>query len=59
MWVQCGHVAWHITTLDIQTWPRGEVPSLKLTDEDVGLLRGMDCDILTPVDGDIQVQGLI
>jgi hypothetical protein len=25
---------------------RGDVPSLGLTDEDVGLLRGMDCDIL-------------
>jgi hypothetical protein len=27
-------------TLDTQTWPRGEVPGLGLTDEDVGLLRG-------------------
>jgi hypothetical protein len=27
-------------TLDIQTWSRGEVPGLGLTDEDVGLLRG-------------------
>jgi hypothetical protein len=35
-----GHMAWHMTTLDIQTWPRGEVPRLGLTDEDVGLLRG-------------------
>jgi hypothetical protein len=33
-------------TLDIQTWPRGEVPRLGLTDEDVGHLRGVDCDIL-------------
>jgi hypothetical protein len=32
--------------LDIQTWPRGDDPSLGLTDEDVGLLRGVDCDIL-------------
>jgi hypothetical protein len=31
---------------DVQTWPRGNVPSLGLTDGDVGLLRGMDCDIL-------------
>jgi hypothetical protein len=23
-----------------QTWPRGDVPGLGLTDEDVGLLRG-------------------
>jgi hypothetical protein len=37
--------------LDIQTSPRGHVPGLGLTDGDVGLLRGMDCDIL--------VQGLI
>jgi hypothetical protein len=27
--------------------PRGDVPSLGLTDEDVSLLRGVDCDILT------------
>jgi hypothetical protein len=29
-----------MTTLDTQTWPRGEVPGLGLTDEDVSLLRG-------------------
>jgi hypothetical protein len=33
--------------LDIRTWPRGDVPVLGLTNEDVGLLRGVDCDILT------------
>jgi hypothetical protein len=33
--------------LDVQTWPRGDIPGLGLTDEDVGLLRGVDCDILT------------
>jgi hypothetical protein len=33
--------------LDIRTWPRGDVPGLGLTDEDVGLLRGVDCDTLT------------
>jgi hypothetical protein len=27
-------------TLATQTWPRGEVPGLGLTDEGVGLLRG-------------------
>jgi hypothetical protein len=34
--------------LDIHTWPRGDVPSLGLTDGDVNLLRGggVDCDIL-------------
>jgi hypothetical protein len=34
------HMAWHMTTLDIQTWPGGDVLGLGLTDEDVGLLRG-------------------
>jgi hypothetical protein len=53
MWARSGHMAWHMTTLDIQTWPRGEVPGLGLTDEDIGLLRGVDCDILALVDGDI------
>jgi hypothetical protein len=28
MWAQSGHMAWHMMTLDIQTWPRGEVPGL-------------------------------
>jgi hypothetical protein len=37
----------HMPVLDIQTWPRGDVPSLGLTDEDVDLLRGVDCDIMT------------
>jgi hypothetical protein len=32
--------------LDVRTWPRGGVPSLGLTNEDVGLLRRVDCDIL-------------
>jgi hypothetical protein len=41
-------MAWHMTTLDRQTWLRGEVPGLGLTDEDVDLLRGVDCDILAP-----------
>jgi hypothetical protein len=35
-----------ISVLDIQTWLRGDIPSLVLTDEDVGLLSGVDCDIL-------------
>jgi hypothetical protein len=35
-------------TLDTQMWLRGEVPGLGLTNEDVGLLRGVDCDILAP-----------
>jgi hypothetical protein len=37
----------HMPVLDVRTWPRGDVPGLRLTDEDVGLLRGVDCDILT------------
>jgi hypothetical protein len=40
MWAQSGHMAWHMTTLDTQTWLRGEVPELGLTNEDVGILRG-------------------
>jgi hypothetical protein len=40
-----------MTTLDTQMWPRGEVPGLRLTDENVSLLRGVDSDILAPVDG--------
>jgi hypothetical protein len=32
--------------LDVRAWPRGDVPDLGLTDEDVDLLRGVDCDIL-------------
>jgi hypothetical protein len=32
--------------LDVRTWPRGDIPGLGLTDGDVGLLRGVDCDIL-------------
>jgi hypothetical protein len=48
MWAQSGHMTWHMTTLDTQTWLRGEGPGLGLTDGDVGLLRGVDCDILAP-----------
>jgi hypothetical protein len=33
--------------LDVCTWPRWDIPGLGLTDEDAGLLRGVDCDILT------------
>jgi hypothetical protein len=35
-----------MSVLDVRTWPRGDVPGLRLTDEDVGLLRGVNCDIL-------------
>jgi hypothetical protein len=37
----------HMLVLDVRTWSRGDVPALGLTDEDIGLLRGVDCDILT------------
>jgi hypothetical protein len=40
MWARSGHMAWHMMTLDTQTWPSGDVPGLGLTDEDVDLLRG-------------------
>jgi hypothetical protein len=48
MWAQSGHMAWHMTTLDTQTWLRGNVPGLGLTDEDISLLRGVGGDILAP-----------
>jgi hypothetical protein len=44
MLARSGHMAWHMTTLDTHTWLRGEVPRLGSTDEDVDLLRGVDCD---------------
>jgi hypothetical protein len=31
--------------LDVRMWPRGDVLGLGLTDEDVDLLKGVDCDI--------------
>jgi hypothetical protein len=46
MWARSGHTTWHMTTLDTHTWLRGEVPRLGLTDKDISLLRGVDCDIL-------------
>jgi hypothetical protein len=52
-------MTWHMTTLDTQTWPKGEVTGLGLTDEYVSLLSGVDFDILALGDGDILVQGLI
>jgi hypothetical protein len=48
MWARSGHMAWHMMTLDTQTWLRGEVPGLGLTDMDISLLRGVYCDILAP-----------
>jgi hypothetical protein len=41
-------MAWYMTTLDTLMWLRGEVPGLGLNDEDVSLLRRVDCDILAP-----------
>jgi hypothetical protein len=37
----------HIPVLDVRVWSRGDVSGLGLTDEDVGLLRGVDYDIPT------------
>jgi hypothetical protein len=48
MWARSDHMTWHMTTLDTQTWLRGEVSRLGLIDEDVDLLREVDCDILAP-----------
>jgi hypothetical protein len=36
-----------ILVLDILVWLRGNVLDLRLTDEDVCLLRGLNVDILT------------
>jgi hypothetical protein len=58
MWARSDHMAWHMTTLDRQTWLRGEVPGLRLTDEDVGLLRGWIV-ISWPLGWDILAQSLI
>jgi hypothetical protein len=35
-----------VPVLDVRTWLSGDVPGLGLTDEDVDLLRRVDCDIL-------------
>jgi hypothetical protein len=51
-------MSWHMTTLDTQTWLRGEVPGLGLTDEDVSLLRGWIV-ISWPLGCDVLAQGLI
>jgi hypothetical protein len=48
MWARSGSHGWHMMTLDTQTWLRGDVPGLGLSNEDDGLLRGLDCDILAP-----------
>jgi hypothetical protein len=36
-----------MSVLDVRTWSKGDISDLRLTDEDVDLLRGVDCDILT------------
>jgi hypothetical protein len=33
--------------LDVRMWLRGDVPDLGLIDGNVGLLRDVDCDIMT------------
>jgi hypothetical protein len=52
-------MACHMTTLDTQAWSRVDVPGLGLTDEDVGLLRGVDCDIMASVNGHFLAQCLM
>jgi hypothetical protein len=37
----------HMLVLDVRTWLRGDVSDLGLTDGNVGLLRDVDCDIMT------------
>jgi hypothetical protein len=36
-----------MSVLNIQTWSRGDISGLGLTGDYIGLLRGLDCDILT------------
>jgi hypothetical protein len=36
-----------MSVLNIRTWPRGDAHGLGLIDEDIGLLRRVDCDIRT------------
>jgi hypothetical protein len=48
MWAQCGHMAWHMTTLDTQTWLRGEDSWIGVDRRERRLLRRVDCDILAP-----------
>jgi hypothetical protein len=36
----------HISVLDVRMWPREDVLGLGLTDGDVNLLIGVDCDIM-------------
>jgi hypothetical protein len=36
-----------MSVLNVQTWSRGDVPALGLTDGHVSLLREVDCDIIT------------
>jgi hypothetical protein len=43
--LEWSHSMAHALALDTRTWPRGDVPDLELTDEDVGLLRESGCNI--------------
>jgi hypothetical protein len=41
-------MAWYVCCYrDVRMLIRGDVPGLGLTDGNIGLLRGVDCDILT------------
>ena len=43
--LEWSHSMAHALALDTRMWPRGDVPGLGLTDEDVGLLRGLGYNI--------------
>jgi hypothetical protein len=43
--------------LDVRTWLRGDISSLGLTDIDIGLLRGLNCDLL--VQGFNRIDGIL
>jgi hypothetical protein len=58
MWAQSGHMTWHMTTLDTQTWLRGEVSGLGLT-KGRRSSKGGGLWYPDPCDGDILAQGLI
>jgi hypothetical protein len=58
MWAQSSRIAWHMTTLGTDMARRG---GSWLGVDRRGRLssKGVNCDILAPVDGDILAQGLI
>jgi hypothetical protein len=45
-WTYGIHIRMRMPVLDVQMWPSGDVPGLGLTDGDIGILGGVDCDIV-------------